>query len=90
MTDIKVGDLVVVVDGHCTRASVGMIRTVLSIKRDNPGRCATCGASIVLPIVAELDGPAPWSRWHLPPSWLRKIEPLAKLETSETKEELTA
>jgi hypothetical protein len=89
VSEIKVGDLVVVLHSHCGSA-VGMIRTVSAFHANANGRCPICNFTLSHPIAAELNGPAPWGRWRLPPSWLRRIPPLWELDETEHKEELPA
>lgn len=87
---IKVGDLVVVVGSHCGGSALGIIRTVIEIKTNYYGQCSKCGFRQVHSVVGVLDGPAPWSLWHVPLPWLRRIPPLAELDEVERDESIPA
>ena len=89
---IKVGDLVQVVrTPNCCGSTVGlgMTRTVIGFSETTRARCVSCGR-VRLTLSAVLDGPAPWSKWHIEPSRLKRIPPLSELEGEKRDEEITA
>lgn len=87
---ISVGDLVQVIGSHCGKSgALGIIRTVEGFKSSSC-RCTGCGFVVNEELVAVLEGPAPWSKWHIPVRYLKRIPPLDELESEKNKEELTA
>lgn len=84
-TDIKPGDLVVVVRGSpCghTNNLIGKVFTVLGIHPVG-ARCTDCGFKILMPCAMYRAGCA------VPFAWLKKIPPLADIETVKREEEIT-
>lgn len=91
MSEIKVGDLVMVVRAHCTE-QIGKIATVTEIS-GGKWTCL-CGEVKSEELTARLPNIALRQNFHMsgwyPLSWLRKIEPLSEPETTETREEIEA
>lgn len=87
---IKVGDLVMVVHvtHSCSVVGLGIIGTVTKILPAQWFRCGRCGKSSQdYGAAAELDcKPGHYAPLH----WLRRIDPLSELESTEHKEETPA
>ncbi len=81
MSDIKVGDLVVVVrwpHEHCN--SLGHILSIAALAPSS--QCRVCGyISTETSAVTE-------DHWAVPLSWLKRIPPLEELEGQRTEEKL--
>jgi len=92
MSEIKVGDLVMLVGG-CALNKLGQVGTVTEIST-GLWRCVGCkkhSGNFLTARVPEISSVPfnPLQGW-LPLSWLRKIEPLSEPEANETREEIEA
>lgn len=81
---IKVGDLVMIVGGCCSRfANRGYVRTVDSID-DTQARAQACGCGYqTTGLVAHMSG-CDFSCGWIPLPWLKKIEPLNEADEAQT------
>lgn len=89
MSDIKVGDLVMVIGDCCGAKALGKIFIVESIHHAHKYCCRHCSFSLIngeLLAFSTVNGRSGY--WPL--NWLRRIPPLSELEPAETKEELPA
>lgn len=90
MSEIRVGDLVMVVVPGCTHRNLGFIFTVTDITGER-SECAKCnqmhgsGRSIY----PDRPFPSGWG-YRIAESRLRRIPPLSELESTEHKEETPA
>ena len=87
MSQIKVGDLVMVISADCPdsmRCALGRIRTVNSIGQRSQieCKCNFCGHQYNPAGVASLEG------FGAPLSWLKRIPPLSELEGEKRDEDL--
>ena len=90
MSEIKVGDLVVVVRTCCAetaKQSLGVIAKVVSIHKTTM-RCMYCRAFMTMDRKAGFDVTGKFN--GAPLSWLRRIPPFSELESTEHKEETPA
>ena len=89
MSDIRVGDLVMVVRWPCCGGGLGHIMRVVSIFDDREkyirAHCSICGVSDRLGLTAYGD-----DGWRVPVNRLKRIDPPAEDERIETNEEITA
>lgn len=83
MSEIKVGDLVMLVQDCCTDANLGMVFRVQEIS-NGPGTCNRyCGTTFHLPLaVHDIAGKCAW-----PLPWLKKLDGLpSSIEHKQTEE----
>lgn len=78
MSDIKVGDLVMVVRSHCPNEYIGRIFHVERIA-SAPSECRICRADLNSPLTA-------FGEVTAAVSWFRRIPPLAELNEAERKQ----
>lgn len=81
MSEIKVGDLVVVVGSGCehTHKFIGLVRRAIALG-ESPVHCALCSWRLVEPIRHTLIA----ENIRLPTTWLKKIDPLDEPEEAPT------
>ena len=89
MSDIRVGDVVVVVGSCCERLAaqeprIGSVHTVEEIEDSFPCYCEHCGFEGVERNVYFVD-----SEYGAPLQWLKRIPPLAELQTWRQTDETT-
>jgi hypothetical protein len=87
VSQIKVGDLVIVIAGCCstTQQHIGHIDTVRRM-HSRPARCV-CGY-VAQPVLAVITDPM--GECGVPLSWLKRIPPLEELDDVKRHEEIEA
>lgn len=88
MSDIKVGDLVMVIRWCCASGPQGAIFTVAGVANTQTHQCRHCWEYLPVETFPVSAG-APEVRNGAPISWLKRIPPLDELERDQLVKELT-